>query len=67
VDPGVASELDLVILDLEWSGSGRTGAPGALVLYPNRNSFNSNRNSSSLNRKEVKEKGLKRVNTGTKD
>ena len=33
---GVASELDLVILDLVWSGSGRTGAPGAPVLYPNR-------------------------------
>ncbi len=43
VDPRVALELDLVILDLEWSGSGRTGAPGApvlylngIVLYPNR-------------------------------
>ena len=36
VDPRVASELDLVILDLEWSGSGQTGAPGAPVLYPNR-------------------------------
>ena len=36
VDPGVASELDLVILDPEWSGSGRTGAPRAPVLYPNR-------------------------------
>ena len=33
---GVASELDLVILDPEWSGFGRTGAPGAPVLYPNR-------------------------------
>jgi len=36
VDLGVAPELDLMILDLEWSGSGRTGAPGAPVLYPNR-------------------------------
>ena len=36
MDLGVVLELDLVILDLEWSGSGRTGAPGALVLYPNR-------------------------------
>jgi hypothetical protein len=36
VDLGVASELDLVILDPEWSGSGRTRAPGAPVLYPNR-------------------------------
>ena len=35
VDPGAASELDLVILDPEWSGSGQTGAPGAPVLYPN--------------------------------
>ena len=32
----VASELNLVILGPEWSGSGRTGAPGAPVLYPNR-------------------------------
>ena len=38
VDPGVASELDLVILDLEWSESDQTGAPGAPVLYPNRKS-----------------------------
>jgi hypothetical protein len=38
VDLGVASELDLVILDLGWSGSGRTGTPGAPVLYPNRKS-----------------------------
>jgi hypothetical protein len=36
VDPGVASELDLVILDPEWSGSSRTGAPGAPDLYLNR-------------------------------
>ena len=36
MDLGVASELDLVILDPEWSGSGRTEAPGAPVLYPNR-------------------------------
>ena len=33
MDPGVASELDLVILDPEWSGSGRTGAPGAVPLH----------------------------------
>ena len=39
MDPGVASELDLVILDLEWSGSSRTGAPGAPVLCLNRNSL----------------------------
>ena len=38
MDLGFALELDLVILDPEWSGSGRTGAPGALVLYPNRKS-----------------------------
>ena len=38
VDLGVVSELDLVILDPEWSGSGRTGAPRAPVLYPNRKS-----------------------------
>jgi len=38
VDLGVASELDLVILDPEWSRSGRTGAPRALDLYPNRKS-----------------------------
>jgi len=54
VDPGVASELDLVILDPEWSGSSQTSAPRALVLYPNRNRFNLNRNSSNLNQKEVK-------------
>jgi len=42
VDPGVASELDLVILDLEWSGSGQTGAPGVPVLCPNRKSSNPN-------------------------
>ena len=36
IDPGVASELNLVILDLEWSGSGQTGASRAPVLYPNR-------------------------------
>ena len=36
MDPGVALELDLVILDPEWSGSGRTGAPKAPVLYLNR-------------------------------
>ena len=36
MDPRVASELDLVILDPEWSGSGRNGAPGAPVLCPNR-------------------------------
>jgi hypothetical protein len=36
MDPGVASELDLVILDLEWSGSSQTGAPKAPVLYLNR-------------------------------
>ena len=35
VDLGVVSELDLMILDPEWSGSGRAGAPGAPVLYPN--------------------------------
>ena len=38
VDPGVASELDLVILDPEWSGSGQTGAPRASVIYANRKS-----------------------------
>ena len=38
VDLRVVSELDLVILDLEWSGSSRTGAPGAPVLYLNRKS-----------------------------
>jgi hypothetical protein len=38
IDLGVASELDLVILDLGWSGSSQTGAPRALVLYPNRKS-----------------------------
>jgi len=38
VDLGVASELDLVILDLGWSGSSRTGALGAPVLYLNRKS-----------------------------
>ena len=38
VDLGVALELDLVILDLEWSGSGQTGAPRAPVLYLNRKS-----------------------------
>ena len=53
MDLGVASELDLVILDPEWSGSGRTGAPGAPVLYPNR--------------KEVKEEGPKYVNAGIKE
>jgi len=42
LDPRVASELDLVILDLECSGSGRTGAPGAPVLCPNRRSSNPN-------------------------
>ena len=36
VDLGVALELDLVILDPEWSGSGRTRAPGAPVLYLNQ-------------------------------
>ncbi len=36
MDPRVTSELDLVILDPEWSGSGRTGAPRAPVLYLNR-------------------------------
>ena len=35
IDLGVVSELDLVILDLGWSGSGRTGAPGAPVLSLN--------------------------------
>ena len=37
VDLRVALELDLVILDLEWSGSSQTGAPRAPVLYLNRN------------------------------
>ena len=36
IDLGVASELDLVILDPEWSRSGQTGAPGAPDLYPSR-------------------------------
>jgi hypothetical protein len=47
MDPGVASEPDLVILDPEWSGSGRTGALGAPVLCPNRTAL-------YLNWKEVK-------------
>ena len=51
MDLGVASELDLVILDPGWSGSGRTGAPGAPVLYPNRKG-------------SIKEEGPKRVNAG---
>ena len=38
VDPRVASELDLVILDMDWSGSNQTSAPRAPVLYPNRKS-----------------------------
>ena len=33
---GVAPELNLIILDPEWSGSGQTDAPKALVLYLNR-------------------------------
>ena len=37
VDLGVALKLDLVILNLEWSGSSRTGALRVLVLYLNRN------------------------------
>ena len=36
MDPGVASKLNLVILDPEWSGSGQTSTPKAPVLYPNR-------------------------------
>jgi hypothetical protein len=47
VDPGVASELDLVILDPEWSRPGQTGALGALVLYLNRKCL-------YLNQKKVK-------------
>jgi hypothetical protein len=43
VDLGAASELDLVILDPEWSGSGRTGAPGAPDLYLNRTVLYPNR------------------------
>ena len=38
MDLGVVLELDLVILNLGQSGSSRTGAPKALVLYPNRKS-----------------------------
>jgi hypothetical protein len=54
VDPGVASELDLVILDPGWSGSGRTGAPGAPVLYLNRTVLYLNRTALYPNWKEVK-------------
>ena len=54
MDPGVASELDLVILDPEWSGYGRTGAPGAPVLYLNRKSYTRIRRVLCPNRKEVK-------------
>ena len=54
MDPGAASELDLVILDPEWNGSGRTGAPGAPVLYLNRTALYPNRTVLCLNWKEVK-------------
>ena len=35
MDLGVALKLGLVILDPEWSGSGQTGVPRALILYMN--------------------------------
>ena len=37
IDLGVASELNLVILDMEWSRFNQTSTPKALVLYLNRN------------------------------
>ena len=54
MDLGAASELDLVILDPEWSGSGRTGAPGAPDLYLNRTVLYPNRIVLYLNWKEIK-------------
>jgi hypothetical protein len=36
IDLGVTSELNLVILDLEWGRFGRTSTPRAPVLYLNR-------------------------------
>ena len=54
MDPMVASELDLVILDPEWTGSGRTGALGAPVLCPNRIVLYLNRIVLYPNWKEIK-------------
>ena len=53
MDPGVTSQLELVILDPEWSGSSQTGAPGDPVLYPNRKSSIPNWNEVKGGRTEI--------------